>query len=455
MTVITRFAPSPTGYLHIGGARTALFNYLFALHHQGEFLLRIEDTDQVRSTHSATEAILDGLKWLGINWHKEVVMQSKREKRHQEVAHELVLANKAYYCYMSLEELAAQRANKTRITSIYRDMPKSEHPKNIKPVIRLKAPLIGDTVICDLIQGSVSFSNQQADDMILLRADGSATYMLAVVVDDHDMGVTHIIRGDDHLNNAQRQTHIYQALNWNIPHFAHIPLIHGEDGAKLSKRHGALGVEEYRHMGYLPEALCNYLLRLGWSHGNDEIISINQAIQWFDLKGVNKAAARLDFKKLASVNAHYLKNKSDEELLELLLPYLDTQADEVIKIRLLKAFKGLKPRAQTLVELANNAKIYFTNFKVTYNDQARDLLEKLQPLEQVLELLPILQNLENWQEQVLCQEVRTYANSKEYKFADLTQILRVLLTGTTISPSVFEIMWVLGKEESLERLKYN
>jgi glutamyl-tRNA synthetase len=453
MSVITRFAPSPTGYLHIGGARTALFNYLFALHHQGEFLLRIEDTDKVRSTHSATEAILDGLKWLGINWHKEVVMQSKREKRHQEVANELVLANKAYYCYMSLEELAAQRANKTRITSIYRDMPKSEHPKNIKPVIRLRAPLVGDTVICDLIQGSVSFSNQQADDMILLRADGSATYMLAVVVDDHDMGVTHIIRGDDHLNNAQRQTHIYQALNWRIPDFAHIPLIHGEDGAKLSKRHGALGVEEYKHMGYLPEALCNYLLRLGWSHGNDEIISINQAIQWFDLGGVNKAAARLDFKKLASVNAHYLKNKSDEELLELLMPYLEIQADEVIKIRLLKAFKGIKPRAHTLVELANNAKIYFTDFKVTYSDQARDLLEKLQPLEQVLELLPILQNLENWQEQVLCQEVRSYANNKEYKFADLTQILRVLLTGSTISPSVFEIMWVLGKEESLARLK--
>jgi glutamyl-tRNA synthetase len=455
MSVITRFAPSPTGYLHIGGARTALFNYLFALHHQGKFLLRIEDTDQARSTSSATAAIIDGLKWLEINWHEEIVMQSARQKRHQEVAHELVLANKAYYCYMSLEELAAQRATKTRINSIYRDMPKEEHPKDLKPVVRLKAPLTGDTVINDLVQGRVSFSNQQADDMILLRADGSPTYMLAVVVDDHDMGVTHIIRGDDHLNNAQRQTHIYEALNWNIPHFAHIPLIHGEDGAKLSKRHGALGVEEYRDMGYLPQALCNYLLRLGWSHGNDEIISINQAIEWFDLGAVNKAAARLDFKKLASVNAHYLKSKSDEELLELLLPYLSTTPDELTKLRLSKALKGLKPRANTLVELANNAKIYSTNFKVAFSEQATALLEKFKPLEIILELLPLLENVQDWQEHDLCEHLRSYAERKGYKFSDLSQILRVLLTGSTISPSVFEIMWVLGKEESLARLKCN
>src|SRR5579859_3608326 len=320
MTVAVRFAPSPTGFLHIGGARTALFNWLFARHHGGQFHLRIEDTDRVRSTLEAVEAIVNGLNWLGLNWDGEIVHQFARAARHAEIAHQLLAAGRAYRCYCTPEELEAMRQRaraekrSVRYDGTWRDRDPAEAPPGVAPAIRLKAPQEGSTTIHDLVQGEVTVANAELDDLILLRADGTPTYNLSVVVDDHDMGITHVIRGDDHLNNAFRQTQIYRALGWVVPQFAHVPLIHGPDGAKLSKRHGALGVDAYREMGYLPEALRNYLLRLGWSHGDEEIISTEQAVRWFDLGAIGRAPARFDFVKLASVNAHYIKAADDERL---------------------------------------------------------------------------------------------------------------------------------------------
>ncbi|KKB96102.1 Glutamate--tRNA ligase [Candidatus Arcanobacter lacustris] len=456
MTVITRFAPSPTGYLHIGSARTALFNYLFSKHHGGKFLLRIEDTDRARSTDEAVNAIITGLDWLGIKHDDEITYQFARGKRHAEFAHELVKNGKAYYCYMSQEELLANRSQRETkgFRSIYRDTSLQSAPKDIKPVIRLKSPLTGETVIEDLIQGKVRFNNEQADDMVLLRSDGTATYMLAVVVDDHDMGITHIIRGDDHLNNASRQTHLYQAMSWEVPKFAHIPLIHGDDGAKLSKRHGALGVEAYQEMGYLPEALCNYLLRLGWSHGNDEIISQEKAIEWFDLKSVGKSPSRLDFKKLANVNQHYIKNCDDQKLLELMIPFFAQEIDENSKTRIIKALRILKPRATNLVDIAKNSLIFLKDFTVSNSDEAREVLAKID-LSIVDKLIPTLESQENWQEQELQELVKKYCQDHELKLGDIAQILRIYLTGSLISPSVFDIMSIIGKNESMNRIKIN
>uniref|UniRef100_UPI0030D97E65 glutamate--tRNA ligase n=1 Tax=uncultured Sneathiella sp. TaxID=879315 RepID=UPI0030D97E65 len=320
MTVVTRFAPSPTGFLHIGGARTALFNWLYARHHKGKFLLRIEDTDRERSTDAAIEAILDGLAWLGLDWDEEPVFQFSRRERHAEVALELLATGKAYYCYASREELAEMRetARAEGRPPIYdgrwRDKDPAEAPAGVDPVVRFKSPNDGETVVRDLVQGDVTFANAQLDDMILLRADGTPTYMLSVVVDDHDMGVTDIIRGDDHLTNAARQQQLIEAIGWSIPRYSHIPLIHGPDGAKLSKRHGALGVEAYREMGYLPEALRNYLLRLGWSHGDDEVISTAEAIDWFNLENIGKSAARFDFAKLENLNGIYIRGADDAYL---------------------------------------------------------------------------------------------------------------------------------------------
>ena len=332
MSVITRFAPSPTGFLHIGGARTALFNWLYARHHCGKYLLRIEDTDRARSTAAAIQAIFDGLSWLGLSGDELPVFQSQRQERHAEVARQLLVRGAAYHCYCRPEELAAmrERARAEGRTTGYdgrcRDLSPAAVPSGVPPVIRLKAPRHGETVIEDRVQGTVRFANEQLDDMVLLRSDGTPTYMLSVVVDDHDMAISHIIRGDDHLVNAARQTQLYRALDWSVPTFAHIPLIHGADGAKLSKRHGALAIEAYREMGFLPEAMRNYLLRLGWSHGDDEIISTEQAIAWFDLEAVGRGAARFDMARLTSLNAHYLRQTDDAELAALIARRLESQS---------------------------------------------------------------------------------------------------------------------------------
>ena len=331
--VVTRFAPSPTGFLHIGGARTALFNWLYAKKHHGKMLLRIEDTDRKRSTQEAIQAILNGLEWLGLQWDEEPVFQSKQSKRHQEIAHRLVEEGKAYYCYATPEQLQqmrdenANKHNNVRSSSYWRDKTSEDFPQDIAPAIRIKIPLEGDTLIKDKVQGDVKIPNNTIEDFVILRSDGSPTYMLSVVVDDHDMGVTHIIRGDDHLTNAAKQILLYKALNWDVPVMAHIPLIHGSDGAKLSKRHGALGVEAYRSMGYLPEALLNYLVRLGWSHKNEEIITQENMIKWFDLEHINKAPARLDFKKLDFINSHYMRAELEEKFFQDAINFLDHNED--------------------------------------------------------------------------------------------------------------------------------
>jgi glutamyl-tRNA synthetase len=390
--VVTRFAPSPTGYLHIGGARTALFNWLYARHTGGKMLLRIEDTDRERSTKEAIDAIYAGLRWLQLNWDEEVVLQSTRIARHQEVAAALLASGNAYYCYATPEELAEMRekaraeGRPIRYDGRWRDRDPSEAPAGVKPVVRLRAPNTGETVIEDQVQGRVVFSNSELDDLVLLRSDGTPTYMLSVVVDDHDMGVTHIIRGDDHLTNAARQTHIYLGMGWEVPVFAHIPLIHGPDGAKLSKRHGALGVEAYRDMGYLPEAMRNYLVRLGWSHGDHEIMSLEQMIEWFDLPAIGRSPARFDFAKLENLNGHYMRQKDDQALLDELLGYLPhmeggsamlARIDDSLRARLLAAMPGLKERAKTLAELARSIAFIFAARPLVIEPKAEAMLRRV------------------------------------------------------------------------------
>src|SRR5713101_404686 len=388
MSFVVRFAPSPTGFLHIGGARTALFNWLFARHHGGKFLLRIEDTDRARSTPEAVAAIVEGLDWLGLSWDGEIVYQSARAARHAEVARQLLAAGRAYRCYCTPTELAAMRERaraekrSVRYDGTWRDRDPAEARElimaGVAPVIRLKAPQDGATTIKDLVQGEVTVANAELDDLILLRADGTPTYNLSVVVDDHDMGITHVIRGDDHLNNAFRQTQIYRALNWPVPEFAHVPLIHGPDGAKLSKRHGALGVDAYRDMGYLPEALRNYLLRLGWSHGDDEIISTEQAIAWFDIDAVGRAPARFDFAKLDNLNGHYIRLAADDRLATLVGERLERVSghplSEADRARLNRAMAELKLRPKTLSGLAANARFFVTQRPIPLDDRAASLL---------------------------------------------------------------------------------
>ncbi|HUN45077.1 MAG TPA: glutamate--tRNA ligase, partial [Stellaceae bacterium] len=381
MSVVVRFAPSPTGFLHIGGARTALFNWLFAKHHGGKFLLRIEDTDRARSTQAAVDAIIDGLKWLQLGWDGEIVMQSARMQRHAEVARELLAQGRAYHCYCTAEELEAMRekarkeGRPVRYDGTWRDRDPKEAPAGVPPVIRLKAEQAGETVIDDRVQGRVTVANTQLDDLIILRSDGTPTYNFSVVVDDHDMGISHVIRGDDHLTNAFRQTQIYRALAWPEPTFAHVPLIHGPDGAKLSKRHGALGVEAYRDMGYLPEALRNYLLRLGWGHGDAEIISTEQAIEWFDIDAVGRAAARFDFVTLANLNGHYIREAENERLVALIVPQIETALGRALdgaeRTRLVAAMTGLKSRAKTLAELADNARFYVVTRPIPIDEKAK------------------------------------------------------------------------------------
>jgi len=464
MTVVTRFAPSPTGFLHIGGARTALFNWLHARHHGGTFRLRVEDTDRKRSTEEAKAAILEGLAWLGLDWDSDVVYQSERAARHAEVAQAMLAAGNAYKCYCSPEELAEMReaAKREGRRALYdgrwRDRDPAEALAGVDPVLRLKAPREGDTVIADRVQGEVRVENAQLDDMVLLRADGTPTYMLAVVVDDHDMGISHVIRGDDHLNNAFRQAQIYRALGWAAPGFAHIPLIHGPDGAKLSKRHGALGVEAYRDMGMLPEAMRNYLLRLGWSHGDDETISTDQAIAWFDLDGVGRSPARFDLAKLTNLNAHYLREMDDAALAEAVVPRLEARLGHAVgaagRARLAAGMAGLKPRAETLNDLAEAALFYVREAPLPMEEKAAKLLDD-DGRAAIARAVPHLEGLADWDEARIETALRGFVEEADppLKFGQLAQPMRAALTGSTTSPGLFEVLAALGKEEALDRLE--
>ncbi len=461
--IVTRFAPSPTGFLHIGGARTALFNWLFARKHGGRFLLRIEDTDRARSSQQAIDAIVEGLRWMGLEWDGEPVSQFARADRHRQVAEELLAAGKAYKCYCSPEELAEMR-EKARAEGRppgydgrWRDRDPAEAPEGVAPVIRFRAPKEGETVIADKVQGDVTFANAVLDDLILLRSDGTPTYMLSVVVDDHDMGVTHIIRGDDHLTNAARQTQIYQALGWQPPHFAHIPLIHGPDGAKLSKRHGALGIAAYREMGYLPEALRNYLVRLGWSHGDREIFSTQEMLELFELSAINKAAARFDFAKLENLNGHYIRNMEDAALvahLRALLPHLPEapKLDDADWQRLELAMPGLKERAKTLVELLESARFLFARRPLKMTPKAKKLLDAAGQ-EALAGVAEALAALETWDVAGIEAVVRAYAEQAGLKLGKVAQPLRAALTGGTTSPGIFDVLHVLGRAEALARIK--
>lgn len=453
MTVITRFAPSPTGFLHIGSARTALFNYLFSKHHNGKFLLRIEDTDRARSTEEAIEAIFQGLDWLGLGYDEDPVFQFERRHRHVEVAKELHNQGNAYYCSCTSENLQEMREKALKEGR----QPKYDgrcREKELKTgALRLKAPTEGKVTLNDLVQGPVTVKNAQIDDMVLLRADGSPTYMLSVVVDDHDMHISHIIRGDDHLTNAFRQYHLYNFLGWKTPEFSHIPLIHGPDGAKLSKRHGALGVEAYAEMGYLPEAMRNYLLRLGWGHGDDEIISDEQAIKWFTLENVGKSPARFDFKKLESLNAHYIKTKENAALLNMIQPTLEEEikmplTEEQLK-RLEKGLDGIKQRARFMGDIVRSAMVYIRRPE-TIEPDAKKLLttENLMLLKSYLDLI---KEEGDFSHEFLHKAAKEFSTKKGLKLVAIAQPLRALLTGSTVSPGIFDVMEILGKTEVFSR----
>ena len=463
--VVTRFAPSPTGYLHIGGARTALFSWAYAQNKGGKMLLRIEDTDRERSTEAAVTALVDGLTWLGLTWDGEPISQFARADRHAEVARELVERGHAYYCYCSPAELdqmreEARAAGKPpRYNGYWRDRDPKEAPAGVAPVIRIKAPLSGDIVVDDHVQGKVVFKSENLDDFIILRSDGTPTYMHAVVVDDHDMGVTHIIRGDDHLTNAARQIVIYNAMGWTVPEMAHIPLIHGPDGAKLSKRHGALGVEAYRQMGYLPEALRNYLARLGWSHGDDEIFSTEQMVEWFSLEGLNKGAARFDFVKLENINGHYIRESAPAYLYEVMLATArevgrkaDVDGLTASRDTVLAALPELQPRAKTVLELIDLAQFIYASRPLAIDAAASALLtdESRTLLSGIAETLG---GLTDWAVPSIDAAMRDLAESKGLKLGKLAQPLRAALTGRTVSPGIFEVMVLIGRDESMARLK--
>ena len=465
--VITRFAPSPTGYLHIGGGRTALFNWAYARRTGGKMLLRIEDTDRERSTAAAIDAIIEGLTWLGLDWAGEPVSQFGRAARHREVAELLLAQGKAYRCFCTPQELEEMRARAEaekrpiRYDGTWRDRDPSEAPIGLKPAIRFKAPQEGETVVEDAVQGRVVIPNKDLDDLIILRSDGNPTYNLSVVVDDHDMGVTHIIRGVDHLTNAARQTQIYMAMGWRVPHMSHIPLIHGPDGAKLSKRHGALGVEAYRAMGYLPEAMRNYLARLGWSHGDDEIFSTDQLVEWFNLESIGKSAARFDFAKLENLNGHYIRHTPDDRLLAQFIdflphaeggPELKAKIDEQMMAKLLRAMGGLKDRAKTLVELMNGSRFLFAERPLPMDEKASQIIRD-GGHEVLAGVLDVLEQVENWLAQDIEIAVKNHAESAGLKLGKVAQPLRAALTGTSTSPGIFDVLEVLGKEEALARLR--
>jgi glutamyl-tRNA synthetase len=459
-SVVTRFAPSPTGFLHIGGARTALFNLLFARHHGGKFLLRIEDTDKARSTQEAIDAILDGMTWLDLHWDGEAVFQSQRAARHVEVAEAMLASGHAYRCYATPEELAElreqQRAAKQPLRYDGRWRDRTDWPEDAPYAVRLKAPREGETVIDDLVQGRVTVQNSELDDMILLRSDGTPTYMLAVVVDDHDMGVTHVIRGDDHLNNAFRQLGIIKAMGWPEPAYAHIPLIHGSDGAKLSKRHGALGVDAYRdELGMLPEAVNNYLLRLGWGHGDAEIISREQAVEWFDIGGVGRSPSRFDLKKLENLNGHYLREADDERLAGLVGPRIAKLIGRALsageQALLVRAMPELKPRAKTLDEIADGATFLFATRPLAIDEKAAALLQG-DALTLMGQTHDALAAVSDWAAGPIEEAVRQVAEEAAIGLGKVAQPLRAALTGRTTSPGIFDVLVLLGREESLARL---
>jgi glutamyl-tRNA synthetase len=454
-TVVTRFAPSPTGYLHIGGARTALFNWLYARHHGGKYLLRIEDTDRARSTEPAIAAIFDGLDWLGLGGDEAPVFQFVRSERHAEVAAQLLEAGHAYRCYLTTDELAERRATAQaekrpfRLDSEWRDRSVADAPAGVPFVVRIKAPREGETEIDDEVQGRVTVSNAEIDDFVLLRSDGTPTYMLAVVVDDHDMGVTHVIRGDDHLNNAFRQLVLINAMDWEAPTYAHVPLIHGSDGAKLSKRHGALGVDAYRDdMGILPEALFNYLLRLGWGHGDDEIISRDQAVEWFDIGHVGKGPSRFDLAKLQNLNGHYLREADDARLAALVAPLIAENVDLPL---LERAMPVLKIRAKDVTELASAAAFLFRQRPLPLDEKAaglltadaRDLLGRIRSR---------LDDQTGWTTDDLEASLKAMAEDLGLGLGKLAQPLRAALTGQTTSPGIFDVLVLLGRDESLARI---
>ncbi len=457
--VVTRFAPSPTGYLHIGGARTALFNWLFARHHGGKFLLRIEDTDRARSTPEATEAIFDGMRWLGLSWDGEAISQAARAERHAEVARQMLETGHAYKCFSTPEEIAAAReqaraeGRPTLFSSPWRDADPATWP-DAPYVVRLKTPRAGEIVIDDRVQGRVSWKCETLDDLVLLRADGTPTYMLAVVVDDHDMGVTHIIRGDDHLSNAARQSFIYRAMGWEAPVFAHIPLIHGPDGRKLSKRHGALGVGEYRRMGYLPEAMRNYLARLGWSHGDDEFFTTEQAVAWFDLSGIGKSPARFDFRKLDHLCGQHIRASDDSRLVTLIADYLASNDLPPLTARqqvdLEKAMPVLKQRARKLPDLVENAHFIMASRPFVPDEAASRLLDSVSR-GMLKRLTPRLQDA-SWNRDSLEAVVRSFAEEESLKLGKVAQPLRAALTGRTVSPGVFDVMVLIGRDETIARL---
>ena len=456
--VVTRFAPSPTGFLHIGGARTALFNWLYARHCGGTFVLRIEDTDRERSTPEATEAIFEGLRWLGLDWDGDAVSQFERADRHRAAAAQMLDAGAAYRCYATKEEIEAWREANPHapFQSPWRDRDPAEASDGAPFVLRLKAPRDGETVIEDAVQGRVAWKNDTLDDLIMIRSDGAPTYNLAVVVDDHEMGVTHVVRGDDHLTNAARQTLIYTALGWTPPVFAHIPLIHGPDGAKLSKRHGALGVEAYRDMGYLPAGMRNYLARLGWSHGDEEVFDDAQAVAWFDLAGVNKAPARLDLAKLDHINGQHMKQADDQALEAQYLSYraangLESPSAAALD-RIRRAFAALKDRSKTLAELDAAAAFAYAENPIDYEEKAKSQLDEA-ALAVLTELTPLLSEAEAWRKEPLNKILRDFGDAKSLKFGKIAQPLRAALTGKAASPGVFDVMLALGREECVKRLE--
>ncbi|MEM1048861.1 MAG: glutamate--tRNA ligase [Pseudomonadota bacterium] len=460
--VVCRFAPSPTGFLHIGGARTALFNWAYARGRGGKLVLRIEDTDRARSNEAAVDAILDGLTWLGIDWDGEPVSQFSRADRHREVVETLLENGGAYRCYMTPAELAeareaAQKAGTAfRYDGRWRDRDPAEAPPGVDPVIRLKVPLDGETVVEDRVQGRVAVPNETLDDFVILRSDGTPVYLLSVVVDDHDMGITHVIRGDDHLTNAAKQSLLFQALGWPVPVMAHIPLIHGPDGAKLSKRHGALGIEAYRDMGYLPEALRNYLARLGWSHGDDEIFTTDDLLAWFDLDGIGKAPARIDFKKMENLNAHYLREADDQSLADALRRWIvsedDQPAFEKHLDRFIAALPILKTRAKSLVDLYEIAGFLVAERPIVLSEKAAGLLDA--DGRRILgDLSADLSAIADWNRDAIEQAVNGFVERENAKFGKIAQPVRAALTGSTASPSIIDILTILGRSEAIGRLE--
>ncbi len=460
--VITRFAPSPTGYLHIGGARTALFNWMYARHHGGKFLLRIEDTDRARSTDAAIAAIIDGMQWLGLDWDGDIVMQFERSPRHADVAHQLLASGHAYKCFATSAELEAMRTEQRekkqpmRYDGRWRDRDPAEAPAGAPYAVRLKAPREESVTINDLVQGAVTVNNGELDDFILLRSDGTPTYMLSVVVDDYDMGITHVIRGDDHLNNAFRQLALIRAMGWREPIYAHVPLIHGADGAKLSKRHGALGVDAYRdEMGYLPEAVNNYLAKLGWGHGDEEIFSREQATSWFDVADVGRGPARFDFKKLEHLNGHYIREADDLRLATLITPAIEAHIGHALSAedgeKLVRAMPGLKQRAKSVHALGDGALFLFESRPLRLDEGAQALLDE--PASILLrQVAGALSGCPDWTEMALENAVRLVAEDAGLGLGKVAQPLRAALTGRTTSPGIYDVLLLLGREETLARL---